>query len=86
MSPLLADKKSIWETYRKPGHWKQSEFVESASNFYDHSDTDSMEIFAESFFEHIEAIESNFHRDYFWAFFVQLSPAFLATPAVLKGF
>lgn len=49
--------------------FKQRDFMASASAFYNSSDTMQCQYFANLWFEKIEFVENNKHRDYFDVFF-----------------
>ena len=57
--------------------FKQRDFMASSSAFYNTGDLMQCMYFANLWFEKIEFVEDNKHRDYFEVFFQQLSPSFL---------
>lgn len=58
--------------------WKQSDFNASSGCFYNVHMKEDCDHFAEQWFEKIEFVEQNFHRDFFESWFGNLSPYFLA--------
>ena len=73
-------KRELWNSYLKPGVWKQSYFESSISYFLNTNEREACAEFAENFFEQVEFVEMNFHRDYFVTWFENLCPTFLRKP------
>ena len=64
----------------KPGEWKQSYFESSVSFFLNTNERQDCAEYADLFFDQVEFVELNFHRDYFEAWFLNLCPSFLRKP------
>ena len=78
--PNQKNKQKIWDSYVSPDDkFKQQDFIASTSSFYNYSDKMQSRYFGNLWFEQIEFVENNKHRDYFDVFFTQLSPAFLGS-------
>lgn len=59
------------------GHFSQTHLNAVCSTFLNKADREKSEIFAEKWFESLETVEKNQHRDYFETYFRELSPRFL---------
>ena len=57
--------------------WKQKDFAASSDCLLNVHCREDCEKFAEQWFEKVEHVEDHFHRDYFVAWFGNLSPYFL---------
>lgn len=79
-----ASKQAIWDSYLIADKWKQSHFEHSSAFFNNVFDEEVGIHFAEQFFAQVENVESNFHRDYFRAWFLNLVPIFLKREADLN--
>lgn len=64
----------------------QQEFIASSSCFYNHSNTEQCQKYADLFMESIDTIKTSYHRDYAQVFFRNLSPAFLGQQKHLDKF
>ena len=58
-------KSAIFSSFLEKDRWRQEEFNALSSCFYNRSDRAQCEYFVDLWFENLEAVEENFHRDYF---------------------
>ena len=71
------DKREIWDSYLVPDKWRKSDFSCSAACFLNQYNRQEGELYADLWFESVEFVEANFHRDYFLDWFNELSPYYL---------
>ena len=79
-------KRNLWNSYLQPGEWKQSYFESSVACFLNPNDREACAEFADMFFDQVEFVELNFHRDYFATWFESLCPSFLRKPEHLEKY
>ena len=63
------EKREIWDSYLVPEKWKKADFDCSAACFLNQYNREEGELYADLWFESVEYVEANFHRDYFLVWF-----------------
>ena len=69
-----AEKEQLWKEYVEGKKFKQNEFGASASMFYNWRDEKVIRKYAERFFDELENVFENQHRDYAGTFFWRFLP------------
>ena len=76
----------MWDSYLVQGQWKQAHFDSSVSFLLNTNEREECEHFADQFFDKVEFVEQNFHRDFFESWFSSLCPSFLRRPGDLAKY